>query len=91
MNYDNDNEMYSIPDLKSDMEYFEKDITALKLGLDYALGEINYRLSLLEFDTNKNSDKPEKKLNDKEREKFAKRQEAERVGLQTFMEGKHND
>lgn len=88
---DNDNEMYSIPDLQSDLEFFEKNLTALKLGLDYTIGELNYRLALLEFDANQSSDKPKAKLNNEEREKFASRQEAERIGLQKWMEGNHND
>ena len=88
---DNDTEMYSIPDLKSDMEHFEKNLTALKLGLDYTIGELNYRLALLEFDANQSIDKSKKEINNDERKKFAKRQEAERIGLQTWMEGKHND
>lgn len=88
---DNDNEMYSIPDLQSDLEFFEKNLTALKLGLDYTIGELNYRLALLEFDANQSSDKPKAKLNNEEREKYASRQEAERIGLQKWMEGNHND
>ena len=88
---DNDNEMYSIPDLQSDLEFFEKNLTALKLGLDYTIGELNYRLALLEFDANQSADKPKAKLNNEEREKFASRQEAERIGLQKWMEGNHND
>ena len=87
---DNDNEMYSIPDLKSEIDFFNKDLSALKLGLDYTIGELNYRLALLEFDAKQSSDKPKTKISNKEREKFAKRQEAERIGIQTWMEGKHN-
>lgn len=88
---DNDNEMYSIPDLQSDLEFFEKNLTALKLGLDYTIGELNYRLALLEFDANQSSAKPKAKLNNEEREKYASRQEAERIGLQKWMEGNHDD
>jgi len=88
MNYDKDEIMSSISDLKSDMDYFEKEFSSLKLALDYALGEINYRVSLLEFDTN---NKTEIKINKEELEKFVKRQQSERLRLKNLMEGKHND
>tara|TARA_B100001173_G_C15624641_1_gene394507 strand:+ start:76 stop:324 length:249 start_codon:yes stop_codon:yes gene_type:complete len=75
-------ELYcEIEDLKINQDFLEQRFIKLADALSYSIGELNYRLS--------NHTSSLEDLSDDELIKFEKQNEAERLALQQWLNGKH--